>query len=199
MSLSHSDPLIQPASTDDAQYMAMALREAGRALDEDEVPVGAVVIHAGRVIGKAHNQRETLRDPTAHAEILALTQAAEALDTWRLEGATMYVTLEPCPMCAGALVNARLGRLVYGARDPKAGAVGSLYDIPRDARLNHRIPVTEGVRAEECGEILREFFRRKRESAKRESAKRESAKREKGEGRTGGAAQASGEYDEPIV
>jgi tRNA(adenine34) deaminase len=155
---------------DDDALMAMALREAGRALEEDEVPVGAVVVHEGRVIGKAHNLRETLRDPTAHAEILALTQAAEALDTWRLDGATMVVTLEPCPMCAGAVVNARLGRLVYGARDPKAGAAGSLYDIPRDARLNHRVPVTEGVRAEECGAILREFFRRKREKARRRGA-----------------------------
>ena len=159
-------PAPLPTSADDAQYMSMALREAERALEEDEVPVGAVVVHGGRVIGKAHNQRETLRDPTAHAEILALTQAAAALDTWRLDGATMYVTLEPCPMCAGALVNARIGRLCFGARDPKAGAVGSLYDIPRDARLNHRISVTEGVRAEECGAILREFFRGKRASAK---------------------------------
>lgn len=153
---------------DDAHYMLAALREAERALDEDEVPVGAIVVSKGRVIGKAHNQREKLRDPTAHAEILALTQAADALSTWRLDDATMYVTLEPCPMCAGALVNARMGRLVYGTRDPKAGAVGSLYDIPRDERLNHRVPVTEGVLAEPCGAILKEFFRLKREKAKAE-------------------------------
>ncbi len=152
-----------PVDPSDAHYMAVALREAQRALDEGEVPVGAVVVAAsGAVIGKAHNQRETLRDPTAHAEILALTQAAEALGTWRLTDATMYVTLEPCPMCAGALVNARMGRLVFGARDPKAGACGSVYDIVRDARLNHRVPVVEGVLAEECGEILRTFFRTRR-------------------------------------
>jgi len=148
--------------------MLAALREAERALDEDEVPVGAIVVSKGRVIGKAHNQREKLRDPTAHAEILALTQAADALSSWRLDDATMYVTLEPCPMCAGALVNARMGRLVYGTRDPKAGAVGSLYDIPRDERLNHRVPVTEGVLAEPCGAILKEFFRLKREKQKAE-------------------------------
>jgi tRNA(adenine34) deaminase len=142
--------------------MGLALREAARAFDEGEVPVGAVVVAGGRVVGKAHNQRETLRDPTAHAEILALTQAAEALGSWRLSGATMYVTLEPCPMCAGALVNARIGRLVFGAKDPKAGAVGSLYDIVRDGRLNHRAPVVEGVRADECAEILRAFFRARR-------------------------------------
>lgn len=144
--------------------MTLALREAERALDEDEVPVGAVVVAAdGRIVGKAHNQRETLQDPTAHAEMLALTQAAAALEQWRLDGTTLYVTLEPCPMCAGALVNARVGRLVFGARDPKAGACGSLFDIVSDPRLNHRVPVTGGVRAEECGEVLRAFFRRKRD------------------------------------
>jgi tRNA(adenine34) deaminase len=151
-----------PDDAQDREFMGVALREAARALDEDEVPVGAVIVAQGRVIGKAHNQREMLRDPTAHAEMIALTQAATALETWRLDQATLYVTLEPCPMCAGALVNARLGRLVFGARDPKAGACGSLYDIVRDPRLNHRMPVIEGVRAEECGEILRAFFRKKR-------------------------------------
>jgi tRNA(adenine34) deaminase len=156
-------PLLDDA--DDARFMQLALREAARALDDDEVPVGCVIVApGGRVVAKAHNQRETLRDPTAHAEIIAITQAAEALESWRLDAATLYVTLEPCPMCAGALVNARLGRLVYGARDPKAGACGSLYDIVRDPRLNHRMPVVEGVRAEECGEILREFFRKKRKA-----------------------------------
>src|SRR5688572_15337386 len=126
---------------DDAHFMGLVLREAARALDEDEVPVGAVIVAGGKIVGKAHNQRETLRDPTAHAEMIALTQAAEALESWRLDQATIYVTLEPCPMCAGALVNARIGRLVYGTRDPKAGACGSLYDIVRDPRLNHRVPV----------------------------------------------------------
>jgi tRNA(adenine34) deaminase len=151
-------------AADDARFMQLALREAERALDEDEVPVGCVIVAAGRVVAKAHNQRETLRDPTAHAEMIALTQAAEALESWRLDAATLYVTLEPCPMCAGAIVNARVGRLVYGARDPKAGACGSLYDIVRDPRLNHRLPVVDGVRAEECGAILKDFFRKKRKA-----------------------------------
>ena len=152
-------------SADDARYMQMALREAAQAFEEDEVPVGCVIVVGGRVIAKAHNQREVLQDPTAHAEVVAITQAAAALESWRLDGATIYVTLEPCPMCAGAIVNARLGRLVFGARDPKAGACGSLYDIVRDPRLNHRLPVVEGVRGEACGEILREFFRKKRKAA----------------------------------
>lgn len=144
------------------EYMRMAIREAVAALSEDEVPVGAVVVCDGRIVGKAHNQRETLRDPTAHAEIIALTQAAAALERWRMTGARMYVTLEPCVMCAGALVNARVDELIYGATDPKAGACGSLYDIPRDERLNHRLTVTSGVLAEDCGLLLQEFFRNKR-------------------------------------
>ncbi len=143
-------------------YMAEALREAERALGEDEVPVGAVIALGGRVIARAHNQRELLRDPTAHAEMIAITQAAEHVGGWRLENCTMYVTLEPCAMCAGALVLARLPRLVFGARDPKAGAVGSVYDIPRDPRLNHAVEVTAGVLEQECSEILSEFFRKKR-------------------------------------
>ncbi len=148
---------------EDVRFMRLALREAERALDEDEVPVGAVIVdREGRVVGKAHNQRETLKDPTAHAEMIALTQAAEAAGTWRLDGASIYVTLEPCPMCAGALVNARVSRLVFGARDPKAGACGSLYDIVRDRRLNHRLAVEEGVGAEEAGDLLRGFFRSRR-------------------------------------
>lgn len=144
------------------EYMRMAIREAVAALNEDEVPVGAVVVCEGRIVGKAHNQRETLRDPTAHAEIIALTQAAAALERWRMAGARMYVTLEPCAMCAGALVNARVDELIYGATDPKAGACGSLYDIPRDERLNHRLTVISGVLAEDCGLLLQEFFRNKR-------------------------------------
>jgi len=146
----------------DESWMREALKEARRAAAEGEVPVGAVVVKDGRLLGRAHNQRERLRDPTAHAEMVAITQAAEAIGSWRLDGATIFVTLEPCPMCAGALVNARMGRLVYGADDPKAGACGSLMDLVSDPRLNHRLPVTRGVRAGECGEVLREFFRARR-------------------------------------
>ena len=146
----------------DKEYMAEALQLALEALDHDEVPVGAVIVQNGRIIGRAHNQRELLNDPTAHAEMIAITQAAEHVGSWRLENCTMYVTLEPCAMCAGAMVLARLPRLVFGARDPKTGAVGSLYDIPRDTRLNHRIEVTSGILEEECGQILTEFFRKKR-------------------------------------
>ena len=149
----------------DEQHMAEALRLARLALDKDEVPVGAVIVRDTRTIARAHNQRELLNDPTAHAEMIAITQAAEAVGSWRLDGCTMYVTLEPCPMCAGAIVLARLPRLVFGARDPKAGAVGSLYDIPRDARLNHTVQVTSGVLERECSEILTQFFRQKREDA----------------------------------
>jgi tRNA(adenine34) deaminase len=124
--------------------------------------VGAVVVKDGKRIGLGRNQRETLLDPTAHAEMIALTQAAAAVGSWRLDGATMVVTLEPCPMCAGALVNARVSRLVYGADDPKAGACGTLLDIVSHPGLNHRLPVTRGVRAEECGEVLKAFFRERR-------------------------------------
>ena len=144
----------------------MALREAEAALAENEVPVGAVVVHSGRVIAAAHNQRETLRDPTAHAEMIAITQAAEVLGSWRLEGAAMYVTLEPCAMCAGALVLARMPLVIYGATDPKAGAVASLYRLLEDARLNHRADVIGGVLAQPCGEILTRFFAEKRRQGK---------------------------------
>ena len=149
----------------DDEYMAEALREAALALDADEVPVGAVIAHNGRVIARAHNQRELLGDPTAHAEMIAITQAAEHVGNWRLEHCTLYVTLEPCAMCAGAVVLARLPRLVFGARDPKAGAVGSVYDIARDPRLNHTVDVTAGVLEQECSDILSRFFRAKREQA----------------------------------
>ena len=148
----------------DEQYMAEALRQAMRALEDDEVPVGAVIVHGGRIIGRAYNQRERLSDPTAHAEMIAITQAAEHVGNWRLDNCTMYVTLEPCPMCAGAIVLARLPRLVFGARDPKAGAAGSIYDIPRDPKLNHTVDVTGGVLERECGDILTEFFRLKRQA-----------------------------------
>ena len=143
-------------------FMRLALREAQAALEADEVPIGAVVVHDGRVIGSAHNQREQLRDPTAHAEILAITQAAGAIGNWRLEGCTIYVTLEPCAMCAGAMVLARLPRVVYGAADPKAGAVTTLYRLLDDPRLNHRAEVLGGVLAQPCGEILSRFFAAKR-------------------------------------
>ena len=142
--------------------MNEALKEARAALDEDEVPVGAVIVHAGRIVARAHNQRETLNDPTAHAEMIALTQASAASGRWRLTDMTMYVTLEPCAMCAGALVLARVGRLVYAASDPKAGACGSLYDIVRDERLNHTLEVTEGVCRQAASELLKEFFQKRR-------------------------------------
>ena len=146
----------------DETWMAEALAEARRAGDEGEVPIGAVVVFEGRIIGRGRNARERLRDPTAHAEILALQEAARALGRWRLTGASIYATLEPCPMCAGALVNARVDRLVYAVPDPKAGAVGTLFDIPRDGRLNHRVEVATGVLAGQCGALLKEFFRARR-------------------------------------
>jgi len=139
-------------------FMREALEEARQAALVGEVPVGAVVVHRGQVIARAHNRRELDDDPTAHAEILALRDAATALGQWRLEGCTLYVTLEPCFMCAGAVVNARVDRLVYGAQDPKAGAVGSLADVPADPRLNHRPACTGGVLAEEGGALLKAFF-----------------------------------------
>lgn len=140
--------------------MRLALDEAAHSLPSDDVPVGAVVIGAdGAVLGRGHNVREADGDPTGHAEVRALQQAAAAVGEWRLTGATLVVTLEPCTMCAGALVLARVERLVYGAEDPKAGAVGSLWDVVRDRRLNHRPEVVGGVLAEECGEALRTFFR----------------------------------------
>jgi len=153
----------------DERYMREALREAEKADEAGEVPVGCVIVHGGRVIARAHNQRERLNDPTAHAEMLALTQAAAEVGDWRLDGAVLYVTLEPCTMCAGGLVLARLERIVYGAADPKAGACGSLYDIVRDARLNHRVEVTPGVLAEPCGAILKGFFRERRRPPSSES------------------------------
>jgi tRNA(adenine34) deaminase len=146
----------------DATWMAEALLEARTAGGEGEVPIGAVVVVEGRIVGRGRNARERLRDPTAHAEMLALQEAARSLGRWRLSGATVYATLEPCPMCAGALVNARVDRLVYGVADPKAGAAGTLFDIPRDERLNHRVAVESGVLGEECGAVLRDFFRARR-------------------------------------
>jgi tRNA(adenine34) deaminase len=138
--------------------MRLALQEAERAAGWGDVPIGAVVTRGDEAVARAGNQRERLGDPTAHAEVLALREATAALGTWRLAGATVYVTLEPCPMCAGAIVLARVDRLVFGAPDPKAGFAGSLGDLVRDPRLNHRVEVTSGVLAEECAEVLRQFF-----------------------------------------
>lgn len=149
------------------EYMRMALDEAVAAFDEKEVPVGAIIVHDGHVIAAAHNQRETLNDPTAHAEMIALTQAATALESWRLEDCTLYVTLEPCPMCAGAIVQARVPRVVYGTTDLKAGACHSLYSITSDPRLNHRSEVLPGVLAPDCKAILQEFFRQQRALGKK--------------------------------
>ena len=148
-------------------FMRLALQEAEQALAEDEVPIGAVIVHQQRVIASAHNQREQLRDPTAHAEMMAVTQAAASLGSWRLDDCTLYVTLEPCTMCAGAIVLARIPRLVYGAADPKAGAVHSLYQLLSDPRLNHRAEVVAGVSAAECGELLSSFFQAKRRLGKK--------------------------------
>lgn len=146
----------------DARFMALALDEARAALVHDDVPVGAVVARGDEVVARAHNRREADADPTAHAELLAVRAAAAALGSWRLDGCTLYVTLEPCFMCAGALVNARLPRLVFGATDPKAGAVGSLADVARDARLNHRLSVTSGVEADASAALLKAFFSARR-------------------------------------
>ncbi len=142
--------------------MQLAIQQAQIAEENGDVPIGAVIVYKNRIIGKAYNQREQLKDPTAHAEIIALTQAASFMESWRLNGCTIYVTLEPCPMCAGALVLARMDRLVYGCDDPKTGACKSLYNIVQDERLNHRLEVTSGVLADECSRLLQEFFQRRR-------------------------------------
>lgn len=149
-------------------FMQMALQEAEAAAEENEVPVGAVIVHGERrVIASDHNRREQLRDPTAHAEMLAITQASEALGSWRLDDCTLYVTLEPCPMCAGAVLQARIPRVVYGADDPKAGAVQSLFKLLHDVRLNHQCSVVSGVLSESCGSILSRFFQRQRTLGKK--------------------------------
>jgi tRNA(adenine34) deaminase len=151
-------------SQDDDRWMREALRLAEEARRMDEVPVGCVIVHEGRAVARAHNQRETLQDPTAHAEMIAITQAAEALGSWRLHGCTLYVTLEPCVMCTGAMVLARIDRCVYGTADPKAGAVHSVFNVFDEKRLNHRVQVAGGVLAEACGAVLSDFFRGKREA-----------------------------------
>jgi tRNA(adenine34) deaminase len=145
-----------------ARWMHEAMEMARQAYDEGEVPIGAVIVHNGRVIAAAGNQREQLKDPTAHAEMIAITQAAEALGSWRLLDCTLYCTLEPCPMCAGAIVQARIATVVYGTTDPKAGACHTLYQITNDARLNHRAVVLGGVMQEECRDILQDFFAHQR-------------------------------------
>lgn len=146
----------------DDDFMRLALDEAAAALEHDDVPIGAVAVRSDDVVATARNERELRGDPTAHAEVLVLRAAAEALGTWRLSGVTVYVTLEPCPMCAGALVLARVDRLVYGPQDPRAGAAYSLYNVVQDPRLNHFVEVTTGVLEEECAALLRAFFQGRR-------------------------------------
>ncbi len=146
----------------DEYFMQLALREAKSALEHDDVPVGAVIVWEGEVIGAGHNERELRQDPTAHAEILALRQAANHLNSWRLTEAVLYVTLEPCAMCAGAIVLSRLARIIYGTTDPKAGAAGSVLNILDEPQLNHNPAVTGGLRSEECAALLTEFFAARR-------------------------------------
>ncbi|MCX6357363.1 MAG: tRNA adenosine(34) deaminase TadA [Candidatus Aureabacteria bacterium] len=154
------------ASERDLAYMREAMKEASRALEDGEVPIGALIVREGRVIARAHNQVEQLRDATAHAEMIALTQASSAVGDWRLDGVTLYVTKEPCPMCAGAIALSRVRRVVFGARDEKAGAAGSKMDILGDGCLNHTVEVVAGVEEGECRDLLKEFFRAKRTSVK---------------------------------
>ncbi|RMG73940.1 MAG: nucleoside deaminase [Nitrospirae bacterium] len=147
---------------DDTHFMEIALSEAREAFRKDEVPVGALVVKEGEIIAKAHNLRETLNDPTAHAELIAIREASRKLRNWRLTNTTLYVTKEPCPMCAGAIVGARIKRLVYGCKDEKGGATESLYHITTDPRLNHQVELRSGVLEEKCRQLLQEFFRKKR-------------------------------------
>ena len=146
----------------DEYFMRLALREAERALEHEDVPIGAVIVHAGEVLAAAANERELRQDPTAHAELIALREASRALDSWRVLDAVLYVTLEPCAMCAGAIVLARVPRVVFGTTDPKAGAAGSVIDVLAEPRLNHRPEVAGGLLADECAELLRAFFRSRR-------------------------------------
>lgn len=150
----------------DRRFMKLALKEAGHAYDEGEVPIGAVVAHAGEVVGRGHNMVERLQDPTAHAEIIAITAACETLGTKVLRGCSMYVTIEPCPMCAGAMVWAKIDRLIFGAFDEKAGGASTLYNIPQDKRLNHTIDVVSGVADDEAAELMQAFFRERRVSGR---------------------------------
>lgn len=164
---------IDDATVTDIAFMELALEEARQAEREDEVPIGAVVVYEGRVIARAHNRRETDKDPKAHAEFLAMEEASRVLDAWRLTGCTVYVTLEPCIMCAGLMHQARISRCVYATADPKAGACGSLYHIHDDGRLNHSFEITAGVLAKESAQLLQNFFARRR--AERKKAKRGAA------------------------
>ena len=159
-----SDP--DPRQTDE-RFMRAALQEAAIATDEGDVPVGAVIVWQGQVIARGRNQRELLNDPTAHAEIIAITAAAEFRDSWRLTDCTLYVTLEPCLMCAGAIVNGRISRVVYGADDPKAGACKSLYEVLSDERLNHQAECVGGVLADESADLLQQFFKAQRDMGKK--------------------------------
>jgi len=159
------DEELEPLS--DEHWMRQALKLAQQAAEQDEVPVGAIIVHKNKIIASAFNQREQLADPTAHAEMIAITQAASHLNSWRLLECSMFVTLEPCPMCAGAILQSRIPRIVYGALDPKAGAVVSLFQLLNDPRLNHRCETLSGVLADECGKILTEFFDRKRKLGKK--------------------------------
>jgi tRNA(adenine34) deaminase len=154
----------------DHYFMGEALRQAARAYEAEETPVGAVIVRAGRIIARSHNQVELLRDATAHAEMLALTQAEEVAGDWRLTGCTLYVTKEPCPMCAGAIVHTRLTRVVYGVSDPKAGAAGSALNLLQFPTLNHRCEITAGVREAECRELLRAFFAEQRNKIRQQDA-----------------------------
>ena len=156
----------------DHYYMEMAIEEAEKAAAKGEVPIGAVIIHDGKVIARAHNLRETTQNAVTHAELLAIQEACQQLGSWRLEDTKLYVTLEPCPMCAGAILQSRIPRVIYGARDIKAGSVDSLYRLLNDERFNHQCDVTENVMAEECGQLLTQFFRTIRENKKKK--KRES-------------------------
>ena len=161
--LSAMDTSVTEVAADHAdQWMALAIDEARRALAHDDVPVGAIVVRQGAVIASRHNERELTGDPTAHAEVLALRDAAIAVGHWRLDDCILVVTLEPCAMCAGAIVNGRLGHLVYGAHDPKAGAAGSCFDLVNSSILNHRVPRTTGVRTDECSALLKNFFASRR-------------------------------------
>jgi len=159
------DQELEPLS--DEHWMRQALKLAQQAAEQDEVPVGAIIVHKNKIIASAFNQREQLADPTAHAEMIAITQAASHLNSWRLLECSMFVTLEPCPMCSGAILQSRIPRIVYGALDPKAGAVVSLFQLLNDPRLNHRCETLSGVLADECGRILTEFFDRKRKLGKK--------------------------------
>ena len=157
-------PQIAP-DHDDQRYMQLALEQAAQAPHAGEVPIGAVLVHNHKVLASGHNYREIAQDPTAHAEMVVIREAAKHLRTWRLTDTTLYVTLEPCPMCAGAIVQARIARLVFGAWDPKAGACGSIFDIPTERRLNHRVEVMGGLLEEKSRRLLQEFFRAKRGAA----------------------------------